>query len=182
MAIVITAGAMIAFCGSVAAIEKGGVHRYDWDRHRNALLGVLQFAPSVHPETVVVLTNVPKDDDPFYDNLWFDLGLRLMYPGVPVAGAYFYEDGSPAPGNDFRLEGASWRWDGKGFGRLFPTTPLDKTIVVEYHRSGAPKLLETLPPFVCPTGCATELYRPSTAIAAGPVSPIAARRFGAPHP
>ena len=182
IAVVLTAGATIAFWGSVAALERGGVHRSDWERHRHAMLEVLKFAPTLPPETVVVMTNVPKNDDPFYDDLWFDLGLRLMYPGVPVAGVYYYSDGTAAPGDNMVLEGDAWRWDGQGFGHVFTTTPLAKTIVVEYHRGQAGKLLETLPPFLCRTSCKAELYAPWAAVGGGPVSPIAARRFGAGHP
>lgn len=178
MALVIAAGSAIAYCGSVYAIEKGGTHRYDWDRHRRALLGISRLAPNIWPETVVVMTNVPKGEDPFFDNLWFDMGLRLLYPGIPVAGVYYYSDGSPGPGNNLALEGSAWHLEGNGYGRLFSTTPLAKTIVVDYDPSGAVKLLEKLPPWLCRTTCAAELYAPHAVILSGPMSPIGARRFG----
>jgi hypothetical protein len=37
--------------------------------------------------------------------MWLDMALRLMYPGIPVAGTYFYEDGTPAPGASLEAEG-----------------------------------------------------------------------------
>jgi hypothetical protein len=182
MAIVLTAGAIVTYCGSVAAIEKGGVHRWDWDRHRIAITELLQFAPRVQPETVVVFTNIPKDGDPFAaDNLWLDTALRLAYPGTPVAGVYFFADGSPGPGNNLTLEGGSWHWDGKGFARMFTTAPLTRTIVMEYHVSPPGKLLQTLPSWLCKNVCDAELYHPNAAVAGGAISPIAARRFEVPH-
>jgi hypothetical protein len=182
MTLVIAAGAAITYCGSVYAIERGGTHRSDWDRHRRALLEISQIAANVQPDTVIVLTNVPKSEDPFFDNLWFDLGLRLLYPGVPVAGVYYYADRSPGPDNNLILEGPSWHWDGKGYGRLFSMTPLAKTIVVEYSPSGTGKLLEKLPSWLCHTTCPAKLYAPHAATLPGPMSPIGARRFGGPVP
>jgi hypothetical protein len=182
IAVVFTAGAAIVYYGSVAAIEKGGVHRWNWEYQRTAMVEILRLAPNVQPGTVIVMTNVPKSPDPFDHTMWFDMALRLAYPGVPVAGAYFFEDGSPGPGNDLVLTGATWRWDGKGFARLFSAAPLDKTLVVEYGASGTGKLLSALPAFICQSTCAGELYHPDHAIDAGAVSPIAARRYTVPLP
>jgi hypothetical protein len=178
--VVIATGACIAYFGSVFALEKAGVHRYDWNRHRRALLEIARFAPSVQPGTVVVLTNVPKGEDPFFDNLWFDLGLRLMYPGTPVAGVYFFTDGSPGTGNNLVLAGDSWRWDGQGYQRLFAAAPIAKTIVVRYNDSGEGTLLSALPEWLCKSACAANSYNPYAAIRPGPMSPIAIHRFGAP--
>jgi len=33
--------------------------------------------------------------------MWLDLALRLVYPGIPVAGLYYYADGTPGPGDGF---------------------------------------------------------------------------------
>jgi hypothetical protein len=96
IALVIAAGAVITYFGSVSAIQKGGFHRWNWERHRTAMLEVLRFAPDVAPGTLIVLTNVPRGSDPFGDNMWFDLAIRLVYPGVSAAGVYFYEDGTCA--------------------------------------------------------------------------------------
>jgi hypothetical protein len=181
MLVVIPAGAVIVYSGSVAAIEKGGMHRWDWDQHRAAMLEILKIAPDIQPNSVVVLTNVPKAEDPFTHNMWFDMALRLVYPGIPVAGVYFFTDGTPGPGNDLTLKGSSWHWDGNGFARIVSDTSLEKTVAIEYQPTGSGKLLGALPSFVCSGNCAAQLYRPSAAIITGPVSPITARRYNVPN-
>lgn len=180
MALVIAAGAIITYFGSVSAIQKGGFHRWVWERHRTAMLEVLRIAPDVAPRTLIVLTNVPQGGDPFGDNMWFDLAIRLVYPGIPAAGVYYYEDGTPAPGNHMVLEGTSWHWDGKGFGHLFNTTPLASTVVVRYDPSGIGKLLEKLPPFLNKAPYAAQSYQPENVISA-PISPIVVRRYDIPR-
>src|SRR5437879_1055013 len=80
------------FLWNLSAIQKGGFHRWIWERHRTAILQILRIAPSVKPGTVIVLANVPKDNDPFGHTMWLDLAIRLSYPRVPVDGVYFYAD------------------------------------------------------------------------------------------
>ena len=59
-----------------------------WERHRTAVMKILRAAPTVKPRHVVVMINVPRNDDPFGTTLWMDLAVRLIYPGIPVAGTY----------------------------------------------------------------------------------------------
>ena len=169
-------GAVIAFFGSTSAIQKCAIHRSVWERHRAAMEKILRVAPSVAPFTLVVVTNVPKDKDPFGHNMWLDLALRLVYPGIPVAGTYFYSDGTPAPGDSWKAEGKSWTWDGTGISPVFTGTGLANTLVVDYQPSGRGKLDAALPAFLCKTRCATELYHPD-AVVTEPISPIARRRY-----
>lgn len=123
---------------------------------------------------MIVLTNVPKDDDPFSHNMWLDMALRLAYPGIPVAGIYFYADGTPSPGNNLRLAGDRWKWDGTGFPTVVRDSSISNTIVISDH-SG---LVKELPSFVCKADCATQLYNPA-AVITGPISPRTVRRY---HP
>jgi hypothetical protein len=169
-------GAVIAFFGSASAIQKCAFERWLWERHRVAIKEILQVAPSVEPYTVIVLTNVPKDNDPIGHNMWLDLALRLAYPGIPVAGVYFYSDGTPGTGDGLKAEGNSWRWDGKGYEPVFPLVGLANTLVVDYEPSGQGKIEAEWPAFLCHTRCAAELYNPDSRIT-GPISPIASRRY-----
>jgi hypothetical protein len=180
MAVTIAAGSAIVAYGSVSAIQKGGYHRWVWERHRTAVLEVLRIAPDLQPYTVVVLTNVPKNADPFGHDLWFDMALRLVYPGIPVAGIYYYEDGSPAPGDNITAEGKNWLTR-DGFGHMFPNTFLSRTLVVRYDASGTGKLVESLPAFVCKGPCDASQYNPAAAIITGPVAPVTARRYFVPE-
>lgn len=175
--VMIAMGAAVTWFGAASAVQEGGFHRWIWERHRTAMLEVLHVAPQVRPETIVIMTNVPKNSDPFGDQLWFDYALRLAYPHIPVSGIYFYMDGTAGPGNNFRFEHDFWRWDGAGFGRLVGGADLDHTLVVDYSASGQGKLAAALPDFVCRAQCSQERYHPGAAVASRAVSPIAARRF-----
>jgi hypothetical protein len=55
---------------------------------------------------------------------------------------------------------------------------VQNTIVVEYDAAGRGRLAPALPAFLCEGSCPGELYQPAHALAAGPVSPIAAHRYG----
>jgi hypothetical protein len=176
-AVIVAGGSAIVFCGTISAVQKGGFHRWIWERYRTAMTELLRTAPNVQTDTVIVMTGIPKEDDPFGDNYWFDLAVRLAYPGIRVAGVYLYPDGKPGPGNNWDIAGSSWEWDGKGFDRLFRSTPAARTVVVEYSPSGAAKLDESLPRSLCPGHCPAALYHPGAAIVPGAVSPIAVRRF-----
>ena len=68
------------------------------DRHRDAVADVLEIAPRLEPGSVMVYTGIPHSADPFGDTMWFDMALKLAYPGVPLSGEYFYDDGGAAPG------------------------------------------------------------------------------------
>ena len=174
-------GAVFVYYGSFSALQKGGLHRWLWERQRTAMLQILKVVPDIQPYSVVVLTNVPKIGDPFEDSMWFDLAIRLAYPGIEVAGVYFYSDGTPGPSNNMRIEGKNWNWDGPGFGHEFANTGVARTVVVEFNPSGSGKLVEKLPPYVCKTTCAADMYDPSQALITGVPNPIAARRYRVPE-
>jgi hypothetical protein len=176
VAVFLALASVITLFGSVSAIQKGALHRWYWERHRTAVTEILQVAPSVKPNTIIVLTNVSKDNDPFGHNMWMDLALRLAYPGIPVAGIYFYADGTPGPGNNLKAKGDSWKWDGKGFPPNVHATALADTVVVDFEPSGRGRLESALPQFVCRAQCETKLYDPA-AVITGPPSPVAIRRY-----
>src|SRR4029077_1323480 len=92
---------------------------------------ILRAAPRVKPDSLIVLINVPKNDDPFGDELWLDLAVRLVYPGIPVAGTYFYDDRTPAPGARLEAEGERWRWNRSGYAPLVRDTAIANTVIVD---------------------------------------------------
>jgi hypothetical protein len=173
----ITLSSVVTYAGSEAAIHRGALHRRIWDRHRETIREVLQVAPSVKPNTVIVLTNVPKGDDPFGHDMWYDFGLRLVYPGIDVSGIYYYDDGTAAPGDNLKASasGDLWTWDKTGYPPLVRNASVANTIVVRYDGSGKGTLEESVPAFVCGAECG-KLYNPAGLIT-GPISPRAARRY-----
>jgi hypothetical protein len=170
-----TAGVVVYF-GSVSALQKGAFHRSIWERHRRTIARILETVPNVKPNAVIVLVNVPKEDDPFGIDLWFDLAVRLMYPGTPVSGIYFYADGTPAPGNSLKLEGRRWKWDGTGGGTLVADTTAASTIVIDDAAAGGRALMPSMPSFICHTSCGSELYNPA-ALITDTISPRTVRRY-----
>jgi hypothetical protein len=169
--------ASIIFAGSFSAIKLGAFHYAVWERHRRVISQVLQIAPQVKPETVVVLTNVPKEDDPFGNNMWFDVALWLAYPETPVVGIYFYEDGAPSPGSNLKLHAHSWEWDQTGWLPRVRGADTSSTIVIRYDKQGIATLMRTLPSFLNPDERARALYHPVAAIKSNLPEPRAARRY-----
>jgi hypothetical protein len=168
---------VVAFEGSLAAIQRGAFHRFIWERHRDAIREVLQVAPSVSSGTVVVLTNIRNADDPFGDNLWFDFALRLIYPNRYVSGAYFYSNGATPPGDNLTLQAGEWGWNGKGIAPLVKSAAIAQTVVVRYVPDGRGRIETTFPRFLCNPNCdgAAE-YHPEKLII-GPISPRTLRRY-----
>jgi hypothetical protein len=169
------AASVVVWFGSLAAIDKGAAQRRVWERHRASIARILTVAPSVKPNTIIVLINVPRSEDPFSHHMWLDLAVRLAYPGVPVAATYFYADHTPSPGSNLRVDGHRWKWDGTGFTPLVQETSLANTVVVDAGSPAQP-LVRSFPGFLCKARCATEIYNPD-AVIAGPISPRAVRRY-----
>ena len=168
----------LIWIGAATAIERGGFHRWLWQRHLRGVQEVLRAAPRVQDGTVVVMTNVPKVEDPFGDDYWFDMALRLAYPRTQVSGVYYYEDGTPNVGDNLDLQGRQWEWNVKHFGALIRSATVDKTLVLEYEAGGTANVLPTIPPFVCKGPCDDQEYVPRTRIIGPPPSPEALRRYG----
>ena len=101
-------GAVFAFAGGSSAYKTANLHYDVWQQHRRAIAQVLEVAPRMKPETVIVLTNVPSDADPFGHNMWFDVALRLAYPRTAVAGLYYSSDGKAAPGANLVVRSGKW--------------------------------------------------------------------------
>lgn len=155
-------GALVVGYGSFSALKKAAVHQWVWERQRSAMGQVLAIAPRLKPGTLVILTNVPKDDDPFLgDDMWFDMALRLAYPGTEVAGVYFYEGGAAALGDNLK------RISGSGVAA--------NMLVLQYQRQGVLSLARSLPGFLGVDEAG--LYRPQARIESGSPSARAIRRY-----
>ena len=172
-------GAAVAFAGGSSSYRTANWHYDVWQQHRLAIAQVLEIAPRVQHETVIVLTNVPADPGPFGHNMWFDVALRLAYPHTAVAGVYFTSDGRPAPGANLVVRGGAWVQEPTGFPTLLSGAQLSRTVVVRYSEVGAPTLMGQVPRFVTPDELARDVYDPRAVIVAGEPSPLAVRRY---HP
>ena len=109
LAVTAVVAGVVSYFGVYASFTAASFHYTNWQRTRTAMAEVLGLAPRLQPGSLVVLTGVPKGSaDPFGDNMWFDMSLRLAYPHVPVVGIYFYADGTPAPHENMALHAGWW--------------------------------------------------------------------------
>jgi hypothetical protein len=145
--IAVTAAATVSYFGAGASYRAAHFHYGIWLRHKHAIEEVLEAAPHVKPNTVVVYTGVPASADPFGDTMWFDMALRLAYPHVPLAGVYYREGGRPAPGQALTLRRGYWELTGKGYPPLIQHIAVDHTLFMAYS-TGEPRTLEHLPSFL----------------------------------
>jgi hypothetical protein len=166
------------YTGARRAIEAGGFHRSVWQRHLRAVQEIARVAPQVQPGTIVVMIGVPKSDDPFGDNYWFDMAVRLLYPRIAVSGVYYFDDGARAPGDNLRLQGSRWEWDGMGAGVLVPSAEVSQTIVIQYNAGDGPSILPVIPSYLCTDACVLDSYRPTTRISSYTATREAWARYG----
>ena len=110
--------------------------------------------------------------------MWFDLALRLAYPDTPVAGEFFYDDGSEPEGNCFKLVADRCQWDGTGVESLVKETSVKHVAVLEFQPRGPIRIVPKLPAFLSTNEEAASIYSPQTVLADAPPSPIAVRRYG----
>jgi hypothetical protein len=176
---IIILAAPLIWLGSKTSIERGGYHRWVWHRHQRAMQGVLRAAPRLRDGTVVVLTGVPRAADPFGDDYWFDIALRLAFPRTRVAGVYYYEDGTANAGDNLELRADGWKWDGRSFVSLIRSADVDQTVVLQHGTDGTAKLSRSIPSFLCKGPCPAQGgYHPDSRIEDGAPSPEALRRYG----
>jgi hypothetical protein len=174
---VAAAGAVVAYAGGSAAYRAASYHYDVWQRHRDAIAQVLEIAPRVEPETVIVLTNVPKNTDPFGHNMWFDVALRLAYPHTAVAGLYYRHGGAPSPGANLFVQGDGWSQALTGYPTLLSRAPFSHTLIIRYSASGDPTVVQRVPRFVHAGNKARAAYDPRAVIEDGDPSPLAERRY-----
>lgn len=170
-------GALITSCGVVSALRLAASHDQIWSRQRQAVEAMLALAPRLPERTVVVAVNVPKANDPFGHNLWFNFALKLAYPGSRVSGVYFYDDGAAAEGNHLHLESGDWVWDGSFESPGYERQGADKTLVISYESVKQARIVEELPGILSPEEVAQSRYSPRALVLDGPPSARAVRRY-----
>jgi hypothetical protein len=153
---------VMVFFSCCRAIQCDSYYRVKWEAHRQAIAQVVRAAPQVKPFTVFVLTNVPRAHDPFENDMWLDVALRLAYPGTPVCGVFLFDDGSAGPGNGYQLESNQWRANDTAWSPIVTEAPLQNTLAIEFSGNGA-AVLQRMPEAVC-KGCDQGLYNPESRI------------------
>jgi hypothetical protein len=179
-AVLLAAGGAAVVMFGVSAAYRDANNQYAlWAAHKAAVDEVLDLAPQVRPGTLIALVGVPQRHDPFYDNnQWFDMAMRLAYPGTEVAGVYYYGDGTPAPDMNMRLVHGRWQSTGKGLGSLIVAAPVRHTVVIRFSPSGHPMLARRLPWFLAARADSTREYAPASMIEYRPVPQRVQNRYG----
>lgn len=153
------------------------MHRAVWERQRKVVAQLIRAVPQVKPETILFLRNVPRAGDPFGDTMWFDMALRLSYPGTEVSGAYFYTDNTPAPGSSFHIYEDEWLWEEKGYPPLIREAPVSDALIIDYA-GGKMQVVGKIPPDMCAEACEMSDYHPESRIIRGKPSVQAVNRYG----
>jgi hypothetical protein len=169
--------AVVAYFGATASYGVARFHYEIWDRHRDAVADVLEIAPRIEPNSVLVYMGVPRSGDPFGDTMWFDFALKLAYPGVPLAGEYFLDDGTAAPGANLAYRQGRWVETGNGVPPWADDPTLSNTLFIEYGRHGS-RLLASPPASFRASAGSASTYRPRVLIEHLPADERAIRRYG----
>jgi hypothetical protein len=173
----LAAGMLISGFGVAAALRLAASHDEIWSRQRQAVEEMLTLAPRLPERAVVVAAGVPRQNDPFGHNMWFNFALKLAYPGSRVSGVYFYDDGTPAEGSHLHLKSNDWVWDGSFESPGYERRGVENTVVIGYESVSKARVLEELPAILSPEQGAQDRYAPDNVILDGPPSPRAVRRY-----
>lgn len=170
-------------CGLLAQMQE----ERRWNEYRRVLLGILDAAPRVKDDTFVALLGMPATRttslclatppaDPFFDTMWFNSALQLLYPGTRVAGSYWREDGSTSGAVRYAftdegvvLERTEVTVEGERF-------RYDQVLAFEFDPNAGVRLLTTLPTGLVP-GSLNGVYTPSTRVVPGSSASEAVERF-----
>jgi hypothetical protein len=139
------------------------------------MAALLEVAPRVRPGTVVIVTGVPKSADPFGHNMWFDMALRLAYPGVRVAGIYVYDTGKLSTGANMAVSDRRWVQIPSVSSSLIADAPVSQTLVVHLDANGRGRTLTRLPSAVANAPRTT--LEPQAVISGSELSDMARRRY-----
>jgi hypothetical protein len=174
---------LYVFFGVRAAVLLGAYHHEDWLEQRRVVARMLEQVPRLQPDTVVVLTGVPEDRDPFKNSgLWFEFAVRLAYPRSPVTGVYFYSGGKipPLALSSFHDGGCYWNELGATPVRLEPGTSrigsLASVVAFNWGENGEIELARVAPPELGDED-ARRVYRPLARLEPGGAARDAARRY-----
>jgi hypothetical protein len=173
----VVAVSVIAGHGVWASYRFASFHYEIWERHRKVIDEVLQVAPSIKPNTLVMVVNVPEAPDPLGHNMWLDMALRLAYPQTPVAASYYLRNGKPGPGVNMALADGKWVWNGADYPPAVRSVAAQNTVIIRYDEGGHPKLLESVPPFVSSDRSISAIYSPTRVIVPNHLAATARRRY-----
>ncbi|SDR05142.1 hypothetical protein SAMN05519103_00550 [Rhizobiales bacterium GAS113] len=173
-------GCMGAY-GTFAGVNSGLFFHSLWERHRLVMSSIVANAPDVADGTLFVLRNVDRTNDPFGHNMWFDISLRLAYPGREIAGIYEFAGGEPSAGSNVSIVKDQPTLEPGGFPTLLhsdPSHPVSRMLVFDYDaNSGEADPVRSGPITIGLQDNALKGYDFCRNISGSLPSPIAVERF-----
>jgi len=145
--------------------------RHDWLGYRNIMKGIVQTAPCLKDGTLVVLVDVParisyslcRTDppfDPFRDVIWFNSGLRVVYPNTTLVGIYYRTDGSASESIRYKFAAAGAALDHAGVGVGGDHFDYAHMVAFRYDSTRGAVLLDTFPEALLAGAVVPAGYRP----------------------
>jgi hypothetical protein len=107
-------------------------HRAAWERQRELAAAIIRAAPRLAPDTILILRGLPKEKDPFGENLWFDEFVRLYNPGTRVAGAYYFPGEARPADNAWQFKYDWWRWH-RSNNLFLEATRASNAVLLDYN-------------------------------------------------
>lgn len=164
-ALAIALSAVVVFAGVRAGIRFGAFHHQGWELHRAVMSQVAHLAPDLEPNTLVLLTNVPKAPrDPLGAAIWFDFQLQYLYPGRQIAGYYLYDSGEHPSDNPWDFTSSGMSWGKQGMRPRLETVTYDRIVALRHNFDGRISLLDEFPAELLPQPFDTSAYDPEQRI------------------
>ncbi len=172
---------------SAGLLEQLGLS-HDWAGYRKVMMGIVDAAPCVEDNTLIVLVDVPPrisysycatdaPFDPFRDVLWFNSGLQVMYPGVRLVGLYYRSDGSASESIRFQFGAEGARLVHAGVGVEGTQFGYDQMIAMRFDANQGAVLLDKFPQTLAPGSVADGRYRPGARISCSTAPEMTRRRL-----
>lgn len=172
--------AAIIACGLSSGLIGQLVENGKWQGYRRVMAAVVEAAPRVEQDSMMVLVNVPAPlfgsvcpgaapFDPFSgDQLWFNSGLQVLYPETRLVGLY-WNDAGKNPGS------IEYAFDGAGASLVKASTSVEgeafaysQMLAFSYHPDRGAVLMDRFPAEAIPGSVADGRYAPANRILAGP--------------
>jgi hypothetical protein len=166
---------VIAGCGLASGMFQQLELDHDWKGYRKIMKAIVEAAPCVKDDTMIVLVQVPtrisyslcSNDlafDPFRDVMWFNSGLQVLYPDTKLAGIYYRSDGSGSESIRFNFADKGAVLDRAGIGLEGNHFGYDHMVAFGFDQDRGAVLLDMFPTTSVPGAAKTETYSPKARI------------------
>jgi hypothetical protein len=176
----VAASTIVVMCGLASGLAAQVEDQTRWREYQRVMRAIVGAAPRLEQESMVVLVNVPSEGfrsvcagtspfDPFSgDQMWFNSGLQVLYPGTRLVGLYwtperispgaiqyaFDKDGAHLERTSITVKGDRFRYD--------------QMLAFSFDRERGAVLMDRFPSDRIPDSVASRDYYPRARIQSGP--------------